>query len=238
MWSRFFSNYSISFPLQGSKTCRYPCYQRMWRDAILAEEQMWAAVEAILKQHDICIASLRRDCRLILIQKNRCLDLLGFRQGLRMIWRYINDWMFLKNEDWLDSDWNGHMTWTYLNYLQSHCQMQRCWPGYLGRLRWDSATSESFISGNVWLLRRSRPGATQVRQQWRISLRSLVVDSSCTYHQSQFWIELSCSSALSKSVLDFHCANGSLNFEWPLPSHETGWPSTCWLKWTSAGTYS
>ena len=69
------------------------------------------------------------------------------------------------------------------------------------------------MSGYVCLLRRSRPGATQVRQQWRISLRSLVVDSSCTYHQSQFWIELSCSSALSKSFLDFHCANGSLNFE-------------------------
>ena len=125
MWSRFFSNYSISFPLQGSKTCRYPCYQRMWRDAILAEEQMWAAVEAILKQHDICIASLRRDCRLILIKKNRCLDPLGFHQGFRMIWRYINDWMFL-NEEWLDSDWNGHITWTYLNYLQSQFDDWTC----------------------------------------------------------------------------------------------------------------
>ena len=114
-------------------------------------------------------------------------------------------------------------------------QMQRCWRGYLGRLRWDSATSESFISGNVCLLRRSKSGATQVKQSWRISLRSLV---TCTYHQSQFWIELSCSycsSALSKCFPDFHWVNGSLNFEWPLPSHETGW-QTCWLKWTGAGT--
>ena len=127
MWSRFFSNYSISFPLQGSKTCRYRCYRRMWRDAILVEEQMWAAVEAILKQLEICIASLRRDCRFIFIQKNLCLDLLGIQQGLRMIWRYINDWMFLKNnEEWLDSDWNGRITWTYFIYLQSHFDDWTC----------------------------------------------------------------------------------------------------------------
>ena len=77
----WYSNWETLFlkPVKGKQTCKYRCYRRMWRDAILAEEQMWAAVEAILKQHDICIASLRRDCRLILIQKNRCLDLLGFR---------------------------------------------------------------------------------------------------------------------------------------------------------------
>ena len=155
--------------------------------------------------------------------------------GLRLedLFIFSKLWSLVK---WLDNLNIFQLSSISLGWLDMR-QMQRCWRGYLGRLRWDSATSESYIFWNVCLLCRSKPDATQVRRQWRISLRSLVVDSSCTYHQSQFWIELSCSSALSKSFLDFHCANGSLNFEWPLPSHETGWPSTCWLKWTGAGTY-
>ena len=48
-------------PVKGKQTCKYRCYRRMWRDAILAEEQMWAAVEASLKQLEIYIALLRRD---------------------------------------------------------------------------------------------------------------------------------------------------------------------------------
>jgi len=31
--------------VKGSKTFNYRCHRRMWRDAILAEEQMWAAVD-------------------------------------------------------------------------------------------------------------------------------------------------------------------------------------------------
>ncbi len=166
--------------LKGSKTCKYCCYRRMWRDAILTEEQMWAAVEAILKQLEIYIASLRRDCRFILIQETLCLDLLG--SGRVQGWfdnTSMIGWFLKMMNDWtrtgrcfqnFDPELNGWITWTYcilivfisLRWLDI-CQMQRCWRGYLGRLRWDSATSESLISGNVCLLRRSRPGATQVK---------------------------------------------------------------------------
>ena len=45
-------------------------------------------------------------------------------------------------------------------------------------LAWLSGQVEvGFRSGNVCLLRRSKPGASQVKQSWRISLRSLT--STC-----------------------------------------------------------
>ena len=52
------------------------------------------------------------------------------------------------------------------------------------------------------------------KQSWRISKRSLVLDVLVhIITKASSDIELSCSSALSKSVLDVHCVNGSLNFE-------------------------
>ena len=92
-------------------------------------------------------------------------------------------------------------------------QMQRCWRGYLGRLRWDSDREMSVYFGEV--SRAQHKSNNHGEYRWG----SLVlVYLTCTHHQSQFWIELSCSSALSI-------------FQWPLPSHETGW-QIYWLKWT------
>ena len=89
---------SISFLSKLNKTCKHRCHRRMWRDAILAEEQMWAAVEAILKQLEIyASASLRFYAWIYLVpvrfkddlKIHQWLD--DFEEGWRMIRLRLED---------------------------------------------------------------------------------------------------------------------------------------------------
>ena len=106
-------------------------------------------------------------------------------------------------------------------------------------LAWLSGQVEvGFSSGNVCLLRKRRNTSQTTMENIIEVTSSLIV--ACTYRQSQFCIELSCSSALSTSFFWFSLRQWTPKF-WKtiaITWNGPGWPSTCWLKWTGAGTYT
>ena len=150
-----------------------------------------------------------------------------------MIWRYINDWMILKKKN----DWTPTGRFVYifqtliLSWMAVKLDTISLMIGHApdaAMLAWLSGQVEvgfsyirEFYIGKCLFTSQMevRRNTSQIIMENIIQVTTVV---ACTYRQSQFCIELSCSSALSKRFPDFHWVNGSLNFEWPLPSHETG----------------